>query len=97
MYTLASTLPVFSDPTMIPISTPGLLVAIPLLLIIRAVLLPRKRYPPGPSGVPILGNFREFLGGAWPETFNKWQNLYGPHFHPHSTPMYGHNVGPLNR
>ena len=82
---------------MIPISTPGLLLAIPLLLVLRALLRPRRRYPPGPAGLPILGNFREFFTGRWYETFTKWQNLYGMFFSSTYTPMVAHNVGTLNR
>ena len=82
---------------MVPISTPGVFVAILLLLFLRALLLPRRRYPPGPSGVPILGNFREFLGGRLPETFTKWQKLYGKHFSSTYVPIYTHSIGHLNR
>ena len=65
--------------TMIPIAMATWFVAALLLLFIRALLHPRKRYPPGPTGLPILGNIREFLAGHWYETFIKWQKLYGMH------------------
>jgi len=64
---------------MISLAAPGLLIAIPLLLLLRALLLPNKRYPPGPPGLLILGNIREILAGNWNETFTKWQKSYGTH------------------
>lgn len=65
--------------TMIPSSTPGWFVAILSILFLRALWLPKKRYPPGPAGLPILGNIQVFLAGHLYETFTKWQKLYGVH------------------
>jgi hypothetical protein len=37
----------------------------------------KKRYPPGPPGVPILGNYFELSTGNWNDKFTKWRNVYG--------------------
>lgn len=62
---------------MAPISALEVFMIAFLFLSLRALLLPKKRYPPGPAGLPIFGNFREFLAGNWGKTFTKWQKLYG--------------------
>ena len=69
----------------ITISVPVLfIVVISLLIPSCALLYPRKRYPPGPDGLLILGNVKAFLAGRWYETFTEWQKHYGMHFYLHA-------------
>ncbi|KAF5336245.1 hypothetical protein D9758_014353 [Tetrapyrgos nigripes] len=38
----------------------------------------KVRYPPGPRGIPILGNLFQLDTKKSFETFAKWKNIYGP-------------------
>lgn len=62
------------------------LVCAPILCILDRRVRSKKRYPPGPAGLPILGNLPVFLNGRWYETFSKWQNKYGKHRHSSTVP-----------
>jgi len=54
-----------------------LLVFTPIVCILRRRARPKHQYPPGPSGLPILGNLPAILRGNWYETFTEWQGQYG--------------------
>jgi hypothetical protein len=82
--------PSYQRISMVPISVPGLLVAVLVLLVLRVLLASKKRYPPGPTGLPVVGNIRDFVAGRWYETFTKWQKLYGAHYFNHM--QYGSMV-----
>lgn len=56
---------------------PLLLIPILLLYILRITSRSRKRFPPGPAGLPIFGNYWEIRAGHWNEKFNRWRELYG--------------------
>ncbi|KAF8181347.1 cytochrome P450 [Mycena galopus ATCC 62051] len=57
---------------------PPLTVAIVLLLgrLLRSTAN-RKSLPPGPPGLPIIGNLHQLSVRPW-LTFTEWRNLYGP-------------------
>ncbi|THG92813.1 hypothetical protein EW026_g8223, partial [Hermanssonia centrifuga] len=55
------------------------IVATPLLRVVRACHL-RKLMPPGPPGLPLLGNVFELPSKEMWKTFNEWNKRYGPIF-----------------
>ncbi len=54
------------------------IVATPLLRVVRACHL-RKLMPPGPPGLPLLGNVFELPSKEMWKTFNEWNKRYGTH------------------
>lgn len=54
-----------------------ILACAPILFILGQGARLKKQHPPGPKGLPILGNLPAFLSGHWYETFSEWQNKYG--------------------
>lgn len=56
----------------------GLAVIYVLNVIVRGVLT-RRKLPPGPPGVPILGNIWDVKGKAWLQ-YTEWARTYGPIF-----------------
>ncbi|KAI0757948.1 cytochrome P450 [Fomes fomentarius] len=56
----------------------GLAVIYVLNLIVRGILT-RRKLPPGPPGIPILGNIWDVKGKAWLQ-YTQWARTYGPIF-----------------
>ncbi|KAE9401820.1 cytochrome P450 [Gymnopus androsaceus JB14] len=48
-----------------------------ILLIVRVFTKSQKHLPPGPRGLPILGNVLQLGAASW-LTFDKWKYEYGP-------------------
>ena len=40
----------------------------------------KKRYPPGPAGLPLFGNYFQLSTGHWNDKFTKWGSIYGTYF-----------------
>lgn len=40
----------------------------------------KKRYPPGPAGLPLFGNYFQLSTGQWNDKFTKWGSIYGTYF-----------------
>ncbi|KII83621.1 hypothetical protein PLICRDRAFT_119208 [Plicaturopsis crispa FD-325 SS-3] len=62
------------------------------LLAIRWHLSPYRKLPPGPRGVPLLGNLLQLSMQPW-QLFTEWKDIYGPII---SLNLVGHTVIVLN-
>ena len=69
----------------------GLAVIYVVNTIVRGILT-RRKLPPGPPGVPILGNIWDVKGKAWLQ-YTEWARTYGPIF---SLNMAGQPIVVLN-
>ena len=54
----------------------GLAVGVSTVLVVRYLRSPWRKLPPGPSGVPILGNALQMVGDQWLQ-FSAWRKEYG--------------------
>ncbi|KAG7060864.1 cytochrome P450 [Colletotrichum scovillei] len=58
----------------------ALVVVSVFLLVFTYARSPRRRLPPGPRGLPLLGNALDILKDPW-LTFGGWMKTYGPIMH----------------
>ncbi|VDC05972.1 unnamed protein product [Peniophora sp. CBMAI 1063] len=56
----------------------GLSAGISLILTVRYLNSPWRKLPPGPPGMPILGNALQLMGDQWLQ-FSAWRQEYGMH------------------
>ena len=59
----------------------------------------KKRFPPGPAGVPVLGNYFQLSTGRWNDKFTKWTRVYGTPLLPSSSIVHSiiphHSIGDI--
>lgn len=57
----------------------GILAGCAILFTVRYLQSPWRKLPPGPKGIPLLGNVLEMRSKQW-LNFMKWKQEFGPNF-----------------
>ena len=71
--------------TILPLSSSSVIAALAGLFVVYIAnslvrgALTRRKLPPGPPGLPILGNLWDVKGKAWIQ-YTEWARTYGPIF-----------------
>ena len=54
----------------------GVAAGVALVLVVRYLTSPWRKLPPGPSGLPIIGNALQLVDKQWLK-FSAWRKIYG--------------------
>ena len=56
----------------------GLGIALALVAVVRYIQSPWRKLPPGPTGLPLVGNALQISGKQWLQ-YSAWKKEYGKH------------------